>query len=185
MLPYPAPLPTTSRTRGSLRTVPGWQKGSPCEDFRRGQHPSCFPLMNIVPGTTGLCHLPRLQLQLCCHGPGPSYSLTREHGSPTAKPLFPWPCCGCQDTALLQPSHGLLDGMGTTLALRSCRMCMAAPFSWVQFPFLEACPWMWFCLACLASSFCTARHWMHLLVQSLSTEAIFSSYGKWEWNCLN
>lgn len=35
----------------------------------------------------------------------------------TAEPLFPWPCCGCQATTLLQPSHGLLGGMDKSLAL--------------------------------------------------------------------
>lgn len=160
--------------------VPGWQKGSPCESFRRGEHPLFFPLMKLVPGTTELCHLPRLQLQLCCHGPGPSYCLACEHGSPNSWALV--------SLALLRlPSHHPAPAFPWTAGWdgQNPGMCKAAPFSWVQFPFLEPCPWMWFCLGCLSSSFCTARHWMHLLVQSLGTEAVFSSYGKWEWNCLN
>lgn len=51
--------------------------------------------------------------------------------------------------------------------------------------FLNRIPWMCLCLVGLANSFCTAWSWMALVVQCLITEAIFSSCGKWEWNCLN
>lgn len=91
-----------------------------------------FPWGTLVPGTTGLCHLPCLQLQLCCHGPEPSCSLTHQQGSPNSPALVSL-------ASLWLPSHppppafpwtAAWDGQKAGSApLRSCRMCVAAGYN--------------------------------------------------------
>lgn len=79
-------------------------EGIPCEGFRRGEHPSCFPLVNTRPWHHWALPPAPLQLQLCCHGPGPAAPSHASKAPPTAQPLFPWPCCGCQATPSSSPS---------------------------------------------------------------------------------
>lgn len=94
------------------------------------------PQWTFVPGTTGLCHLPRLQLQLCCHGPRPSCSLARQQGSPNSPalvslallwlpshhppPAFPWTAWwdGLCPAEVVQNVRGSSFQLGTI------------PFSW-------------------------------------------------------